>query len=89
MQPITPMNENKHETISRLAKDVMPLSRNQLLVNLRFLDAALSRLELVETSELIDTVQEESAVNVSVALPEYRIVHFADYTPMEEFMPEW
>ena len=37
------------EKRSRLAKDVLRLSRNQLLVNLRFLDAALSRLEWVET----------------------------------------
>ena len=37
------------EKRSRLAKDVLRLSRNQLLVNLRFLDAALSRLKPVET----------------------------------------
>ena len=37
------------EKRSRLAKDVLRLSRNQLLVNLRFLDAALSRLTPVET----------------------------------------
>ena len=34
---------------NKLAREVLRLSRNQILVNLRFLDAALSRLEWVET----------------------------------------
>ena len=38
------MDENENR-ISSLAGDVLRLSRNTLLVNLRFLDAALSRLE--------------------------------------------
>ena len=37
---------------SELAREVLTLSRNQLLVNLRFLDAALSRLEWKEIPEL-------------------------------------
>ena len=33
----------KTEKLNKLARDVLILSRNTLLVNLRFLDAALSR----------------------------------------------
>ena len=36
----------KQEKRNQLARDVLLLSRNTLLVNLRFLDMALSRLEL-------------------------------------------
>ena len=44
---------NEQETrISELAGEVLRLSRNTLLVNLRFLDAALSRLEPMELPEL-------------------------------------
>ena len=40
-------NQTEHYTrLNTLAKEVLTLSRNTLLVNLRFLDAALSRLEL-------------------------------------------
>ena len=46
------MNENTTEKLSRLAREIMTLSRNQLLVNLRFLDAALSRLELTENPQI-------------------------------------
>ena len=45
-------DEERAAQISRLAQDVLKLSRNQLLVNLRFLDAALSRLEPAETEEI-------------------------------------
>lgn len=41
--------DEQREKRSRLARDVLRLSRNQILVNLRFLDAALSRLTPVET----------------------------------------
>ncbi len=41
--------DDQNEKRSRLARDVLRLSRNQILVNLRFLDAALSRLTPVET----------------------------------------
>lgn len=40
------MTERENKS-AQLAKEVLLLSRNTLLVNLRFLDAALSRLELV------------------------------------------
>ena len=39
------MTEENNNKLEKLAADVLRLSRNQLLVNLRFLDAALSRLE--------------------------------------------
>ena len=43
------------EKMNQLAKDVLILSRNTLLVNLRFLDAALSQFELfpIETDTLL------------------------------------
>ena len=37
---------------NKLAADVLRLSRNTLVVNLRFLDAALSRLEPMATEEI-------------------------------------
>ena len=45
----------KQEKLNKLAKDVLILSRNTLLVNLRFLDAALSQIELfpIEESSLL------------------------------------
>ena len=46
------MSEHNNETCSSLAKKVMELSRNQLLVNLRFLDVALSRLSFVENEDI-------------------------------------
>ena len=45
------MKENK-EKISRLARDVLTLDRNTLLVNLRFMDMALSRFTLLECKEI-------------------------------------
>ena len=38
-------NDDKHNRLNKAARDVLLLSRNTLLVNLRFLDMALSRLE--------------------------------------------
>ena len=45
----------KQEKLNKLARDVLILSRNTLLVNLRFLDAALSQFELfpIEESTLL------------------------------------
>ena len=40
----------KEEKLNKLAKDVLILSRNTLLVNLRFLDAALSQFEFLGQS---------------------------------------
>ena len=41
----------KQEKLNKLARDVLILSRNTLLVNLRFLDAALSQFELFPIGE--------------------------------------
>lgn len=41
----------REQKLDSLARDVLRLSRNTLLVNLRFLDAALSRFELMPTYE--------------------------------------
>lgn len=45
----------KQEKLNKLARDVLILSRNTLLVNLRFLDAALSQFEMfpIEESTLL------------------------------------
>ncbi|MBR2366350.1 MAG: metallopeptidase, partial [Oscillospiraceae bacterium] len=42
---------DRYEKRNKLAKDVLILSRNTLLVNLRFLDAALSQFELIPIEE--------------------------------------
>lgn len=49
------MPSEKQEKWNQLAKDVLILARNTLLVNLRFLDAALSQFELfpIEESSLL------------------------------------
>lgn len=39
------MEQEKYEKLNKLAKEVLNLSRNTLLVNLRFLDMALSRFQ--------------------------------------------
>ena len=41
------MNEEQKQQLDKLAKDVLILSRNTLLVNLRFLDSALSQFKFV------------------------------------------
>ncbi len=46
------MTETKEQKLEQLAAEVLRLSRNQLLVNLRFLDAALSRLEPIPVPEI-------------------------------------
>ena len=48
---VKPLDHERTELLSRLAREVLTLSRNQLLVNLRFLDAALSRFELMESKD--------------------------------------
>lgn len=45
------MEEDKQKKIQKLAEDVLILSRNTLLVNLRFLDRALSMLVYVPCKE--------------------------------------
>ncbi len=46
------MEQAQVEKLNKLASEILRLSRNQLLVNLRFLDAALSRLAPLELPEL-------------------------------------
>ena len=41
----------KQEKLNKLAQDVLKLSRNTLLVNLRFLDVALSQFEFISIEE--------------------------------------
>lgn len=43
------MNNENYEKLNRLALDILRLSRNTLLVNLRFLDLALSQLQFMPT----------------------------------------
>lgn len=45
------MNDKRTEKLNKLALDVLRLSRNTLLVNLRFLDSALSRFEYIPTEK--------------------------------------
>lgn len=45
------MNDERTEKLNKLALDVLRLSRNTLLVNLRFLDSALSRFEYIPTEK--------------------------------------
>ncbi|MBQ2898765.1 MAG: metallopeptidase [Oscillospiraceae bacterium] len=45
------MNEERTGKLNNLALEVLRLSRNTLLVNLRFLDSALSRFEYIPTDE--------------------------------------
>lgn len=45
------MEQEKNEKLNKLALDVLQLSRNTLLVNLRFLDMALSRLQFFSHDE--------------------------------------
>ena len=46
------MNNENSEKLNKLALDVLHLSRNTLLVNLRFLDMALSQLQFMPTQVL-------------------------------------
>ena len=64
----------KQEKLNKLAKDVLLLSRNTLLVNLRFLDAALSRFELfpIEESSFL-TDGKHILYNPEHVLKNYRI----------------
>lgn len=63
----------KDEKINKLARDVLILSRNTLLVNLRFLDAALSQFEYVPiTSHTLLTDGKHLFYNPRHILTEYK-----------------
>lgn len=46
------MNEEQQKQLDKLARDVLILSRNTLLVNLRFLDSALSQFKFIPYDKL-------------------------------------
>ena len=69
------MNDEQLEKRNKLASDVLRLSRNTLLVNLRFLDAALNQLEPlpVDTEDFtVATDGEVLAYNPSFVLRKYK-----------------
>ena len=45
---MSPTDQNDKKQISRLASQVMEVTRDELLMRLRFLDGAFSRLTLTE-----------------------------------------
>ena len=58
---------------NKLAEDVLHLSRNTLLVNLRFLDAALNELELFPVDEVnLATDGQFLAYNPTYVLKHYK-----------------
>ena len=74
----------KAEKLNKLAKDVLILSRNTLLVNLRFLDAALSQFEFfpIEESSLL-TDGKHILYNPRHILENYRI---AKEIPVRDYL---
>ena len=67
------MDNEQIETRNKLAEDVLHLSRNTLLVNLRFLDAALNELKLYPTSEInLATDGQFLAYNPTYVLKHYK-----------------
>ena len=69
------MNNEQLEKRNKLASDVLRLSRNTLLVNLRFLDAALNQLEPLEVEMddfTVATDGEVLAYNPSFVLRKYK-----------------
>lgn len=63
---------NKEERLDTLARDVLKLSRNTLLVNLRFLDAALNRFILTPYPGTLATDGQYLAYNARHVLQCYR-----------------
>ena len=67
------MDNEQLEKRNKLAEDVLHLSRNTLLVNLRFLDAALNELELIPTEDVnLATDGQFLAYNPSYVLKSYK-----------------
>ncbi len=67
------MDNEQFEKRNKLAEDVLHLSRNTLLVNLRFLDAALNELELIPTEDVnLATDGQFLAYNPSYVLKRYK-----------------
>ena len=78
------MRPEKAEKLNKLAKDVLILSRNTLLVNLRFLDAALSQFDFfpIEESSLL-TDGKHILYNPRHILENYRI---AKEIPVRDYL---
>lgn len=76
--------EAKKEKINQLAQDVLLLSRNTLLVNLRFLDVALSQFELVPiASNTLLTDSKRIFYNPKHILQNYKI---AKEIPVRDYL---
>jgi len=76
--------EAKKEKTNQLAQDVLLLSRNTLLVNLRFLDVALSQFELVPiTSNTLLTDSKRIFYNPKHILQNYKI---AKEIPVRDYL---
>ena len=66
------MNEEQQEQLDKLARDVLILSRNTLLVNLRFLDSALSQFKLVSYDGSLATEGRHICYNPIEILKRYK-----------------
>lgn len=66
------MNEEQQKQLDKLARDVLILSRNTLLVNLRFLDSALSQFKLVSYDGSLATEGRHICYNPIESLKRYK-----------------
>lgn len=66
------MNEEQQKQLDKLARDVLILSRNTLLVNLRFLDSALSQFKLVSYDGSLATEGRHICYNPIEILKRYK-----------------
>lgn len=78
------MNEEQKKQLDKLARDVLILSRNTLLVNLRFLDSALSQFEFypIDDSTLL-TDGKHILYNPSHILKNYKL---AKEIPVRDYL---
>ena len=66
------MNEEQKQQFDKLAREVLILSRNTLLVNLRFLDSALSQFKFVSYDGSLATEGRHICYNPTEILKRYR-----------------
>ena len=66
------MNEEQQKQLDKLARDVLILSRNTLLVNLRFLDSALSQFKFVPYEGSLATEGRHICYNPTKILKRYK-----------------
>lgn len=57
-------NEAERDKLDKIAREILELSRNKLLVNMRFLDIAISRLEICPKPELTHSTAADGGVYV-------------------------